>query len=70
MKRKTKWLLFAAALIYMAVVWLCKTPQENPEPASLLPVLAISVVILLLKTGLFTAALLGLKKLWEQFRRK
>ncbi len=36
----------------------------------LIPIAAITVVIFLLKTGVLSGILVGLKELWQQFRKK
>ena len=38
--------------------------------AGLIPVIGITVVIFLLKTGVLSALLIGLKKLWEQIKKQ
>lgn len=38
--------------------------------ASLLPVIVIALVSFLIKTGVLSAAAIGMKKLWEWIRKK
>ncbi len=69
---KNKWVLFAVAIILMAINFLnadfsvCK----QLSPADLVPVIAVALVIFLIKTGVLSALLIGIKKLWEWIKRK
>lgn len=71
MKKENKWILAIAAVVMMAVTWLDKGPA-SPElaPSDFAPVLIITIVIFIVKTGVLSAVLLGLKKLWEKIREK
>ena len=67
-----KWILLVAALIMLAVTWLGKEPESLSQLSAgdLLPILAVSAVIFLVKTGVLSALLLLIKKLWDKFRKK
>jgi hypothetical protein len=43
---------------------------EQLSPADLLPVIAIALMIFLIKTGVLSVLLIGIKKLWERIKRK
>lgn len=72
MMKSSKWILFALALIIMAVNYLSKdfSAYKQLSAADLIPVIGITVVIFLLKTGVLSALLIGLKKLWEQIKKQ
>ena len=72
MMKSSKWILFALALIIMAVNYLSKdfSAYKQLSAADLIPVIGITVVIFLLKTGVLSALLIGLKKLWEQIKEQ
>ena len=69
---KNKWIIFVAALILIAV----NLSQADFEaykalsPVDFLPVAAIVLVSFLLKTGILSALLIGIKKLWRWLWRK
>ena len=69
---KTKWPLLVAALIMLAVTWLNKDPEalSNLSAEAILPIVILTVVIFLLKTGVLSLALLGLRKLWHWIFKK
>ena len=69
---KNKWILFAAALVLMAINFLNGdfSAYQQLSPADLLPVIVIALVSFLLKTGVLSALIIGLKKLWDYFRGK
>ena len=71
MTKSSKWILFALALVIMAVNYLSKdfSAYKQLSAADLIPVIGITVVIFLLKTGVLSALLIGLKKLWEQIKK-
>ena len=71
MTKGSKWILFALALVIMAVNYLSKdfSAYKQLSAADLIPVIGITVVIFLLKTGVLSALLIGLKKLWEQIKK-
>ena len=72
MMKSSKWILFALALVIMAVNYLSKdfSAYKQLSAADLIPVIGITVVIFLLKTGVLSALLIGLKKLWEQIKEQ
>ena len=72
MMKGSKWILFALALVIMAVNYLSKdfSACKQLSATDLIPVIGITVVIFLLKTGVLSALLIGLKKLWEQIKKQ
>ena len=72
MMKSSKWILFALALVIMAVNYLSKdfSAYKQLSAADLIPVIGITAVIFLLKTGVLSALLIGLKKLWEQIKKQ
>lgn len=72
MMKGSKWILFALALVIMAVNYLSKdfSAYKQLSAADLIPVIGITAVIFLLKTGVLSALLIGLKKLWEQIKKQ
>lgn len=72
MTKSSKWILFALALVIIAVNYLSKdfSAYKQLSAADLIPVIGITVVIFLLKTGILSALLIGLKKLWEQIKKQ
>ena len=72
MRKSSKWVLFALALVIMAVNYLSKdfSAYKQLSAADLIPVIGITAVIFLLKTGVLSALLIGLKKLWEQIKKQ
>ena len=69
---KNKWILIGVAIILMAINFLNAdfSAYKQLSVADLLPVIAIALVIYLIKTGILSALLIGIKKLWEWLRRK
>lgn len=69
---KNKWILFCVAIILMAInltdadFSACKQLSLT----DLLPVIAITLLSFLIKTGVLTALLIGIKKLWEWIKGK
>lgn len=68
---KTKWPVTIAALIMLALTWIDTDTGalKNLSPDAIVPVLGITAVVFLLKTGILSAVLAALKKLWEQLRK-
>ena len=69
---KTKWILFAAALV-MIVVNLRDaffSVYQQMSLTDLVPILIIVLISILIKTGVLSVALISIKKLWEWFRKK
>ena len=69
---KNKWILFTVALVLIAINLLNAdfTAYEQLSASDLLPVIVIALVSFLIKTGVLSAAVIGIKKLWEWFRKK
>lgn len=69
---KNKWILFGVALIIMTINLLRAdfSVYEQLSPVGLLPVLAVALMVLLIKTGILSALLIGIKKLLERIKRK
>ena len=72
MNRKNKWLLYATVFILL-VISLVSTMLSSEcrlSGADLAPIIVITLVSFLIKTGVLSAILIGLKKLWKWIRRK
>ena len=69
---KNKWILLGVAIVLMAINFLNAdfSAYRQLSPADLAPVIIIALVIFLLKTGVLSALLIGIKKLWEWIKRK
>lgn len=69
---KSKWGLFAVAIVIMAFNLLNAdfSVFQNLSPTDLLPVIVIALVSFLIKTGAVSALIIGIKKLWHRIRRK
>ena len=69
---KNKWILLAIALILIAINLLNAdfSAYKQLSASDLLPVIVIALVSFLIKTGVLSAAVIGIKKLWEWFRKK
>lgn len=69
---KGKWILFAAAVLWIIInLWNSDfSTLQQLAPGDLLPVLVIALVSFLLKTGVLSALVVGIKKLWQRLRRK
>ena len=67
---KNKWILFGVAIVLMAINLLRAdfSAYQQLSPADLVPVIAIALAIFLVKTGVLSVILIGLKKLWEKIR--
>ena len=72
MRRKDKWLLGAAAILWIAVNLLDNdfSALKNLSAGDLAPVLVITGVVFLMKTGALAAVLALAKKLWDKLRSK
>lgn len=68
---KNKWILFGVAVGLIAIKLLNTdfSAYKQLSPADLVPVIVIALVIFLIKTGILSAVLIGLKKLWKKIRR-
>lgn len=69
---KTKWILFCIAIILIVINLLTAdfSAYAQLSPADFLPVAIIALVSFLIKTGVFTALFIGIKKLLEKFKHK
>ena len=69
---KNKWILFAVALVLIAINLLNAdfSVYQQLSAGDLLPVIAIALVSFLIKTGVLSAVVIGIKKLWEWIRKK
>ena len=69
---KNKWIWFAVALILIAINLLNGDFSANKQlsVSDLLPVIVIALVSFLIKTSVLSAAVIGIKKLWEWIRKK
>ena len=69
---KNKWILFGIAIVLMAINLLNAdfSAYKQLSPTDLVPVIAIALVIFLIKTGVLSALLIGIKKLWKWLIRK
>ena len=72
MNKSGKWVLFAVALVIMAINYLSKdfSAYLQMSAADLAPVIVITAVIFLVKTGVLSAVLIGFKKLWERLKNQ
>ncbi len=71
MNKHGKWILFAIAIVIMAINYLNKdfSVYRQLSAADLVPVIVITVVIFLIKTGVLSVVLVALKKLWERIKK-
>lgn len=70
--KKYRWIVFISSVI-MILVNLSKADfsvYRQFSTDALIPVIAIAAVVFLLKTGVLSALLIGLKKLWERLHKK
>ena len=69
---KNKWILFCVAIALVAINLLNAdlSVYKQLSPADLMPVIVIAVVIFLVKTGMLSALLIGIKKVWEWIKHK
>lgn len=69
---KNKRILFGVAVILIAINLLNAdlSAYKQLSPTDFLPVIVITLVSFLIKTGVLSAVLIGIKKLWEWIRRK
>ena len=72
MKIKNKWLLAAAAIIMLGISWANAdlSAFQQRSFSDFAPVLIITTVVFLIKTGVLSALLIAIKKLWDWLRRK
>ena len=69
---KNKWILFAVALVLIAINLLSAdfSAYKQLSAGDLLPVIVIALVSFLIKTGVLSAVVIGIKKLWKWIRKK
>ena len=69
---KNKWILFGVAITLMAINFLNAdfSAYQQLSAEDLLPLIIIVLVSFLIKTGILSGLLIGIKKLWEWLRRK
>ena len=69
---KNQWILFAVALALIAINLLNAdfSAYQQLSAVDLLPVIVIALVSVLIKTGVLSATVIGIKKLWQWIRRK
>ena len=67
-----KWILLCIAIILLAINLLRAdfSVYRQLSSADFLPVIAIALVSFLTKTGVLTALLMGIRRLWKWIRRK
>lgn len=67
-----KWILFGVAIVMIAINLLNTdlSVYQQLSPADFFPVIVIALVSFLTKTGVLSALLIGIKKLWEWIKRK
>ena len=72
MSKSYKWILFEIAIVIMAINYLSKdfSAYKQLSPADLAPVIVITAVVFLLKTGALSAILIALKKLWDRIQKQ
>ena len=68
---KSRWILFGVAIVLIAINLLNAdfSAYKQLSPADFLPVMVIALVSFLIKAGVLSAILIGLKKLWEKICR-
>ncbi len=69
---KNKWILLGVAIAIMAINLLNAdfSAYQQLSPTDFLPVIAIALVSFLIKTGVLSAVLIGIKKLWKRIRNQ
>ena len=69
---KNKWILFAVALVLVVINLLNAdlSAYKRLSAGDLLPIIAIVLVSVLIKTGVLSAVVIGIKKLWQWLRKK
>ena len=69
---KNQWILFAVPLALIAINLLNAdfSAYQQLSAVDLLPVIVIALVSFLIKTGVLSATVIGIKKLWQWIRRK
>ncbi len=69
---KSKWILFGVAIVLMGINLLNAdfSVYKKLSLTDLVPVIVIALVIFLIKAGVLSALLIGIKKLWDYLKRK
>ena len=69
---KSKWILFTVALALIAInlVNADFSAYKQLSAVDLLPVIVIALMSFLIKTGVLSTAVIGIKKLWQWLRKK
>lgn len=69
---KNKWILLVVSIILIAANFLNVdfSAYQQLSPADFLPVIVIALASFLIKTGILSALLMGIKKLLEWLSRK
>jgi hypothetical protein len=72
MRIKNKWILFGVAIVLIAINLLNVdfSAYQQLSLADFLPVIAITLVSFLLKAGVLSALLIGIKNLCQWLKRK
>lgn len=72
MRIKNKWILFGVAIVLISINLLNVdfSAYQQLSFADFLPVIAITLVSFLLKAGVLSALLIGIKKLCQWLKRK
>lgn len=67
-----KWILFAVAIVLIVfnLINADFSAFVQLSPADFLPVIAIALLSFLIKTGVLSALVIGIKKLWERIKHK
>lgn len=69
---KSKWILFGVTIVLIAINLLNAdfSAFRQLSPADFLPIIVIALVSFLIKAGVLSALLIGIKKLWKWIKRK
>lgn len=69
---KNKWILFAVAIVLMAINFLNTdfSAYKQLSPADFLLVILMTLVSFLIKSGVLSALFIGIEKLWRWMKRK
>lgn len=72
MKIPSKWIIATVAVLMMAITWLDNdfSAYQRLSLTELVPVICVTAVIFLLKMGVLSAVLIGLKELWKRIRKE
>ena len=70
--KKNKWILFGVALVLIVInlINAVFSAYEQLSPGDFLPVIVIALVSFLVKTGVISTLIIGIKKLWERVKHK